>query len=170
MIETRKRTLTVWQRWLDRPEQLWVRQIVFQVHFLVGAAAGAYILLMSVTGSVLVYRNELSTTLSIEWLVNLHADLLAGQTGRVVNGVGALSLTLLCLTGAVIWWPGLTHWRRSLTVDWRAHFARINWDLHSALGVWCFVFVLVWGVSGVVLCVSPTVQRAIGHRSRGPFY
>jgi uncharacterized iron-regulated membrane protein len=30
-----------------------------------------------------------------------------------------------------------------------AHFARISWDLHSALGFWCFVFVLVWGVSGI---------------------
>jgi len=31
----------------------------------------------------------------------------------------------------------------SLTVSWRAHFARINWDLHSALGFWCFLFVLL---------------------------
>jgi uncharacterized iron-regulated membrane protein len=30
-----------------------------------------------------------------------------------------------------------------------AHFARINWDLHSALGFWCFAFVLLWGVSGI---------------------
>jgi len=22
------------------------------------------------------------------------------------------------------------------------------WDLHSALGFWCFVFVLAWGISG----------------------
>jgi len=34
-------------------------------------------------------------------------------------------------------------------VNWRAHFARISWDLHSALGFWCFFFVLVWGVSGI---------------------
>jgi uncharacterized iron-regulated membrane protein len=151
MIETGRRNLTVWQRWLDRPEQFSVRQILFQVHFWVGAIAGAYILLMSVTGSLLVYRNDLSTKFSVERLVDLHANLLAGSTGRVVNGVGALSLTLLCLTGAVIWWPGITHWRRSLTVDWHAHFARINWDLHSALGFWCFVFVLVWGISGAYL-------------------
>ena len=139
---------TIWQRWLDRPEQFRLRQIVFQIHLWVGAAAAAYLLLMSVTGSLLVYRNELSTTFSVEWLVDLHANLRAGSTGRLVNGVGALSLTLLCLTGAVIWWPGLKHWQRSLTVEWRAHIARITWDLHSALGFWFFVFVLVWGISG----------------------
>ncbi len=58
-------------------------------------------------------------------------------------------MTLLCFTRMIIWWPGIKHWRRSLTVSWGAHFARINWDLHSALGVWCFLFVLLWGVSGV---------------------
>jgi uncharacterized iron-regulated membrane protein len=47
--------------------------------------------------------------------------------------------------------PGTKHWRRSLTVDWRAHFGRISWDLHSALGFWCFIFVLVWGISGIYL-------------------
>ena len=100
-------------------------------------------------GSMIVYRNELSRRFSIEWLVNLHANLLSGSTGRLVNGIGAICLTSLCMTGAIIWWPGIKNWRRSLTVNWRAHFARISWDLHSALGLWCFVFVLVWGVSGI---------------------
>jgi uncharacterized iron-regulated membrane protein len=59
-----------------------------------------------------------------------------------------LSLTLLCLTGAVIWWPGAKHWRRSLRVEWGARFPRINWDLHSAIGFWTFLFVLLWGISG----------------------
>ena len=33
------------------------------------------------------------------------------------------SLALLCLTGAVIWWPGIKHWRRSLAVDWSESFS-----------------------------------------------
>jgi len=37
----------------------------------------------------------------------------------------------------------------SLTVSWGAQFPRINWDLHSALGFWCFFFVLLWGISGI---------------------
>ncbi len=77
-------------------------------------------------GSMIVYRNELSRRFSIEWLVNLHANLLSGSTGRLVNGIGAICLTSLCMTGAIIWWPGIKNWRRSLTVNWRAHFARIS--------------------------------------------
>jgi len=124
------------------------RRIVFQVHLWVGAVAGAYLLLMSASGSAIVFRNALAGNFLIEWLVRLHTNLLTGTTGRFVNGMGGGCLTVLCLTGAIIWWPGARHWRRSLTVDWSGHFARINWDLHSALGFWLFPFVLLWGVSG----------------------
>jgi uncharacterized iron-regulated membrane protein len=143
--------MTSWQQWLDHPEKGWFRYVCFQVHFWIGAAVGAYVLVMSLSGSVLVYRNELSAAVSVEWLVRLHDTLLAGSHGHVLNGVGAFSLILLCLTGVVIWWPGRAHWRRSLTVDWSARFPRLNWDVHSALGFWFVAFVLMWGVSGLYL-------------------
>jgi uncharacterized iron-regulated membrane protein len=87
----------------------------------------------------------------IDWMVSLHDDLLGGMEGRLVNGVGAILVTLLCLTGAVIWWPGASKWRRALTVQWRAGWQRINWDLHSAIGFWAFIAVFVWAVSGIYL-------------------
>ena len=83
-----KQGMTVWQKWLERPDKLWVRNMFFQVHFWIGAAAGAYILLMSVSGSVIVYRNELSGNSFVEWVVRLHENLLSGTTGRFVNGIG----------------------------------------------------------------------------------
>ena len=142
--------MTAWQQWLQHPEKSWVRHALFQIHLWAGAGAAAYILLMSISGCMIVYRNELSRTgFPIEWIVNLHANLLFGSTGRLVNGIGAICLTSLCLTAAIIWWPGVQNWRRSLTVNWRAHFARISWDLHSALGFWCFLFILLWGISGI---------------------
>jgi uncharacterized iron-regulated membrane protein len=87
----------------------------------------------------------------IDWMVSLHDDLLGGMTGRAVNGVGAILLTLLCLTGAVIWWQGTGKWRRGLTIQWRAGWQRINWDLHSAIGFWAFIAVFVWAISGIYL-------------------
>ena len=76
-----------------------------------------------------------------------------GHAGRIVNGIGGICTVLLCLTGSVIWWPGIGRWRSSLTVSWGAHFPRISWDLHSALGFWCVVFVALWGVSGIYLAI-----------------
>jgi uncharacterized iron-regulated membrane protein len=87
----------------------------------------------------------------IDWLVSLHDDLLGGMNGRAVNGVGAILLTLLCVTGAVIWWQGVSKWKRGLGVQWRRGWQRINWDLHSAIGFWAFIAVLVWAVSGIYL-------------------
>jgi uncharacterized iron-regulated membrane protein len=141
--------MSAWQQWLQHPEKSRVRNTCFQIHLWVGAGVALYILLISISGSMIVYRNELSKRFSIEWLVKLHEDLLSGSTGRLVNGIGGICLTALCLTGAIIWWPGIRNWRRSLTVNWRAHFARISWDLHSALGFWCFLILLVWGISGI---------------------
>src|SRR5713226_287013 len=51
--------LTVWQRWVRQPQKIWLRRALFQVHLWSGLAVGLYILMISVTGSVLVYRNEL---------------------------------------------------------------------------------------------------------------
>jgi uncharacterized iron-regulated membrane protein len=141
--------MTAWQRWLQHPERSWVRNVVFQIHLWLGAGVSAYVLLMSISGSAIVHRDELSKRFSVEWLVNLHTNLLSGPTGRLVNGIGAIGLTMLCLTGAVIWWPGIRNWRRSMTVKWRAPVARTIWDLHSALGFWSMLLLLVWGVTGI---------------------
>lgn len=148
------------ERWLHHPESLWVHRVLFLIHMWIGMMASAYLLCMSVSGSVLVFRNELEVSAdphsrlfrAVEWLVNFHGELLLGETGRRLNGMGAACLTLLCLTGVFIWWPGIEHWRRSLSVNWRSSFARINWDLHNVLGFWCFLFVLMWGISGIYFC------------------
>jgi uncharacterized iron-regulated membrane protein len=149
-----------WERWMHHPEGLWLHRALFQIHLWVGMTASVYLFCMSISGSAIVFRNELEVSANpnsrvfraVEWLVDFHGNLLLGDTGRWLNGMGAISLTLLGLTGLVIWWPGIAHWRRSLTVNWRSSFARINWDLHNLLGFWCFLFVMMWGISGIYFC------------------
>jgi len=141
--------MTALQQWLQHSERFWMRKTFFQIHLWVGAGVGLYVVLMSLTGSIIVFRNELSGWFPIEWLVKLHENLLLGGKGRLVNGIGAIAVTTVCLTGAIIWWPGLKNWRRSLKVRWGSGLARFNWDAHRALGVWCFLFILMWGISGL---------------------
>jgi uncharacterized iron-regulated membrane protein len=220
--------MTSWQRWIWQPQTAWLRKATFQVHLWSGIGVGLYVLLVSVTGSVLVYSNELyraatpkpiiatnsglrltddqlreaairvypgytvtnivrarnlnqsvdvsltrgndlkkrlfdpytgedlgdSVPLGI-WLVSkllaLHDDLLAGRTGRRVNGVGALLLIVLAFTGIVVWWRGIKTWRRSLTVHRKVGWQRFTWDLHSMIGFWSFGFILLFGISGAYL-------------------
>jgi uncharacterized iron-regulated membrane protein len=51
--------LTYWQRWVRQPQTVWLRKAIFQLHLWCGIGLSLYVLLVSVTGSILVYRNEL---------------------------------------------------------------------------------------------------------------
>ena len=220
--------MTYWQRWIWQPQTTRLRKAIFQLHLWSGIGFGLYVFLVSVTGSVLVYRNELyraatrdpvfvaksgtlrtdeqlkaaaehsypgyrvvfidpnrypdrAVSISIEshgrrknrlfnpytggdlgnsvpfgiWavskLLELHDDLLAGATGRSINGLGALSLLVVASTGIVVWWPGIKTWRRSLTVPRNAGLWRFVWGLHSMIGFWSFAFILLFAVSGAYL-------------------
>jgi uncharacterized iron-regulated membrane protein len=221
--------MTSWQQWVQRPQRLWIRRAFFQIHLWAGIGVGIYVVAISISGSALVYRRELTSSFSrkvvvladsgrrmsveelteqaqraypsyevdnvreaetpdgpdyvvlerahkrierlfdpytgadlgnahsavertLTWLADLHDNLLGGRTGRYVNGVGSCLVTLLSLTGAILWWPGIKNWRRSTTVSWKAHFPRLNWDLHNAMGFWCWLFVMMWGISGIYFC------------------
>jgi uncharacterized iron-regulated membrane protein len=220
--------MTLAQRWLRHPQSVWLRKALFQVHLWTGIALALYILVMSLTGTVLIYRRELSKAFSGEprvlagpgprmtgdelrqaarrahpgyevtqlfeprkpdqavevwlsrgpqkmqrlfnpysgedlgaslqagfrfvlWLADLHDNLLFGRAGRLSNGVGSVCVTLLTISGIVIWWPGINKWRRSLIIDWKANPWRLNWSLHSAFGFWSIAFVIMWGISGIYL-------------------
>src|ERR1700736_1867785 len=59
VLGTRERGMSPWQQWAERPQVLWVRRAFFQVHLWVGIGIGLYVLLISVSGSAVVYRREL---------------------------------------------------------------------------------------------------------------
>jgi uncharacterized iron-regulated membrane protein len=217
------------RKWLRQPQTVWLRRALFQVHLWLGLGLGFYIVVLSLTGSILVYRNELnqwaqtprpkydasahrltkdaltaaaaraypgwavtrvgdritrrnpvsevwverngqrkerlfdpytgrdlgeavtSGELSVIWLARLHDELLFDRTGRYWNGALSALMTVLVLTGLVVWWPGVRRWRRSLVVKTSSGWKRFNWDLHSVMGFWLFLFMLLWGVSGFYL-------------------
>lgn len=216
------------ERWLRHPQGVWLRKALFQVHLWTGLILAIYVLVMSLTGTVLIYRRELAKAFSFQphivagpgprlssnelkqaaerahpgyevnrvfesrnanqpvevwldrgskkmqrlfnpftgadlgdplevgfrillWLVDLHDNLLSGRTGHLANAVGGACVTLVCLSGMVIWWPGIDKWGRSLTIDWKANSRSFNWSLHSALGFWSLAYIFMWGISGIYL-------------------
>jgi len=90
--------LSGWERCLQHPESLRLHRVLLQTHLWLGVVVGLYVLVMSVTGSMIVLRNELEQSAKlarrltpvVEWLVNLHDDMLLGRTGRHLNGIGAI--------------------------------------------------------------------------------
>jgi uncharacterized iron-regulated membrane protein len=152
------------------PQSVWLRRALFQVHLWLGLAVGLYIFIVSLSGSLIVFRRELDRTLCppsvfvatdgrrftvlcepafISWMAEFHDHLGAGRTGLLVNGLGAIAITIMCLTGAVIWWPGRTRWRRSLTLHRGVDSRRFIWDLHNVLGFWLLLLILMWSLTGI---------------------
>ncbi len=220
--------MSILSRWLQQPQSVWLRRATFQVHLWTGVGLSAYILAISITGSILVFRVELlrhfdrgpvlveplgqrldedgvkaaalevypgysvsqmfegrDSNQAVEvwlerdgarlqrhfdpftgedlgnsisagirfmsWTLELHDSLLFGETGHTVNGVASIMFTLLALTGTVIWWPGVRSWPRSLYVQVRSNWKRLNWSLHSAIGFWTVLILFMWGLSGIYL-------------------
>jgi uncharacterized iron-regulated membrane protein len=220
--------MNYWQRWISQPQTTWLRRVTFQLHLWSGIGVGLYVLMVSVTGSILVYRNELYVAATrdpiivaesgplltddelnsaatrahpgytidritrarnpneaviisldgatgpkrrlfnpytgedlgdseplgmrlVSKLLELHDDLLAGETGRSVNGVAALLVIALASTGIVVWWPGIKTWRRSLIVRRNVGWRRFTWELHSMIGFWTLGFIVLFGLSGAYL-------------------
>ena len=152
------------------PQSVWLRRMLFQVHLWLGIAIGLYIVFISLSGSLIVFRRELDRTLCpptvvvtpsgrrvtvlceppfISWIAELHDHLGGGRTGLRVNGLGAIAITLMCLSGAVIWWPGRTRWRRSLMLHRGVDSRRFIWDLHNVLGFWLVLLILMWSLTGI---------------------
>jgi uncharacterized iron-regulated membrane protein len=107
------------------------------------------------TGRLLGQRTR-STALhpatAIDWIAELHYRLLAGDTGLIVNGIGALLLFVLCVSGIIIWWPGRRHWRSHLKIHWHARWPRLNWDLHNVIGFWIALPLAIVALTGAFFC------------------
>ena len=42
--------MSLWQRWLQQPQGIWLRRAVFQVHLWTGLALGLYLTVQAVGG------------------------------------------------------------------------------------------------------------------------
>ena len=220
---------------LHRPQTVFARRALFQVHLWTGVLIGLYVFVVCVTGAALVFRIDMQRALHPDlftpgpgaaadaatvlehvrdafpaWRVSgidapttarptylayvanddrfltllvdpasarvlgelpersfvrtiqdLHFDLLAGRTGRIVNGIGAMLLLGLCFTGLVIWWPGVATWRRGFTIDVRRNWKRVNFDLHSATGIWTAALIAMWAVTGIYFAFPSQFRAAV---------
>jgi uncharacterized iron-regulated membrane protein len=94
----------------------------------------------------------------LNWTTELHADLLGGNTGRIINGYFGLAFVVLSITGLITWTAkGWRHFFIRRHIGWR----RQTLQLHSAIGFWSFVLLLLWGVSGLYLTFPTAFTSAL---------
>ncbi len=147
-----------------------MRRVLLQLHRWVGLASGLYILIICLSGCLIVFRRELDRTLCpgdivvtpsgrhirtvceptfVSRLAEFHDHLSLGRSGLLFNGLGALVVMLMCLSGAILWWPGPTRWWRSLLLHPGVSPRRLLRDLHTVPGMWLLPLILLWCVTGL---------------------
>jgi uncharacterized iron-regulated membrane protein len=101
----------------------------------------------------------------LEWIDELHVDLLYGPAGKVANGWGGLLAGLLLLSGIWLWWPAtLKQIKIRSTIKKGAPTHRIISDLHNVLGIWPFVALLVVTLTGSMIIFYKPVQAVMVKR------
>jgi len=109
-------------------------------------------------GSILGVRDYRSGPIGA--LQDFHFAFLAGDLGLKINGVVALILLALALTGPFLWWPGVKHWRSGFKV--RALPARLKWrDLHALSGVIGAVVLIIISLTGVYYAYRSTAAAVV---------
>ena len=103
---------------------------------------------------------ELPENSVVRTLQDLHYDLLAGRTGRTVNGLGAVAVLVMGITGASIWWPGRKAWRRALVIDFTRRRPWLWWEMHRAIGIWSVLLILMWAITGMYFAF-PSFARSL---------
>jgi uncharacterized iron-regulated membrane protein len=117
-------------------------------HF-IDPACGRYL------GSRLRGAWQLDRAHAVPLLYELHSRLLAGETGHVVVGVGALVLLGLTLSGLWLAWPrGSAKWRTVLGIKTTGSPVRLWFDVHRALGFWLAPLAVLLTVTGAALVFS----------------
>ena len=220
-----------------------VRRVVFNLHLYTGLAAGLLLMLSGLTGSLLVFREEIETlaypelmktvprdeSVSLQtvlqtvrraypqdkpfsirlprtpqqtylvrmnnahdllvyadpysghilgaqrqedtftgWIALLHTELLSGERGEIVLGIGAVLLACMGVTGLILWWPRNGKMMPGFKIQWSAHWKKINFDLHRASGIYAALFLLIAALTGFSLVFNKSVAGLIYAVTQSP--
>jgi uncharacterized iron-regulated membrane protein len=119
---------------------------------------GASVYVNPYTGDVLGTRGGPTLLSQIH---QLHLRLLAGSAGRTIVAWSGVLMLFLVVSGLYLWWPV-----KRITIDRRAAGRRIWFDVHNAVGVFAFVFLLLLSLTGVVIgfesVTGPLLYRITG--------
>jgi uncharacterized iron-regulated membrane protein len=103
----------------------------------------------------------------LQWIYDLHADLLGGGAGRKVNAWFAFALCIASFAGMLLWWRGRKHWKSGLKYHSASSWKGQNWDLHNLGGFFFFLPLLTLSLSGAWFAYEPTYTSVVSLLTRG---
>lgn len=102
------------------------------------------------------------------WIALLHTQLLSGERGETILGIGAALLICMGVTGIILWWPRHGKISPGFKIQWSAHWKKVNFDLHRASGIYAALFVLITAFTGVSLVFNKSVAGLVNAVTQSP--
>lgn len=99
-------------------------------------------------------------------LHGFHTHLLAGETGSALVGWGSVVLLFLSMTGLILWWR-----TKVVRVNFQTSGPKFQYDLHSTIGIFSSLFLLIFALTGIVVHWERPAQRwanAMSHSTLPP--
>lgn len=103
------------------------------------------------------------------WIKCLHSELLLDERGVILNGYGALLLSLLLASGVWLWWP--REWKQlpsRLKIKRGAPFRCLVHNCHNAFGVYSLPLLLVITLSGAAFIFNEPVEAWVYRLTNTP--
>ncbi len=117
------------------------------------------------TGVVIGARNLKADFFSV--ILDIHLHLMMGKFGEQLVKWNVLIFFILCVSGLILWWPKQKRFfKKAVTINFKTkNWKRVNWDLHSVLGFYGLVVLLIIALTGmfwVFDSVKWTVSKITG--------
>src|ERR1700722_4216730 len=98
----------------------------------------------------------------LDWVIDLHHNLLFGRTGRrFVGGVGMV-LFVGSATGLLLSLLRRTSFKNLVTVRVKGPKIRTYYELHRATGIWAYAFLMLLSFTGIGLAYPDTFRSVLG--------
>lgn len=142
----------------DQPSLLGVNQVFLNPY--TGALLGAR------EWGVLVSKGQFHRENIVPFILRLHmAFALPHPYGQVLMGTVALIWTVDCFVGLALTLPvrrpWLWQWRIAWLIKFTASIHRLNFDIHRSLGLWCWIVLLLFAWSSVMLNLGEQVYKPV---------
>lgn len=103
----------------------------------------------------------------MSWLYELHANLLAGETGRQIAGWSGFAAAILLVSGVISWWPRGS-WHKALAFKSHAVSIRRLRDLHKLSGLYSLLLLIVVVVTGAFLALPEVKSQILATAIKAP--
>ena len=129
------------------------------IHLWLSLPAGVLISIICFTGAILVFKEELLTIMGYDSIresplmivMKLHRWLMddTRTTGKMIVGISTLFFIFILISGLTVYWP--RKWKKSrLIIEHQKGRRRLMFDLHSVLGLYATLILLVCALTGLM--------------------